>query len=283
MVGGFCPECDGKAEIIKNQVAEAIRETGVPRRADDERRNEFGAKGVIKWQPTDAEKLRGIQSQITLVNWSEPNRNPIYVTVDVGRLAHGGGATFPQSIDPDTASFLSYRVQCQVVLGTPGVMADPYFIDLNRGQRFTAAASYVAVTAQALPPPAPFNMGSGIVTYTAGSLAVFGGLGLGPAPSIAPPEITLFVDTPLAPTVSSAKLEIPNRANYLLRAPSSDPAGTTTITFFDNSGLTVIESVTILNSSVQVPIALPQDAFFVQVTNAGANLALYRVIFQLSV
>ena len=152
--------CEGHPLILDAEaarsIAEAVRDGVIgPRRRDVARVNQSGGKGIIKFNPTADETQAGIKQQVTLVDWSSPDGEPRAVTVDVGRIAGGGGGTFPTGGSGTVAlPNLSYRARAQVLIGTPATQADPFFLDINRGQRFTCTASYVAATAEMLAPAA---------------------------------------------------------------------------------------------------------------------------------
>lgn len=268
--------------------------------------NSTGGKGVIKFNPTSDDILRGIRAQTTLFTWQSPDGQPHFVTVDLGRMANGYGApasngsigpglggggagTFPtpQTGAPGSATpFLSYRATGQIVLGTPGTMQDPFYLDIGRGQRFSALASYVAVTAEAEPPPA--GLFSGVVTYDAGALGVYATLGIGFAPSLAPVVFTQYVDTTTPGTANAGlafTLPIPARANFLLSVQSSNKADTMRLIFLDAGGRAVASTNSFTNGTQNSlePIPLAEDYDAVILRNEGGVDANYRLIYQLSV
>lgn len=261
--------------VIDRDVAEALASLRAPRRRDDRRANQYGGKGIIKFNPTQEETLLGIREEITLIDWQSEDGMPHTVTIDLGRIFGAGVGTFPQgSIPTDVAVVgLSYRAQAQVILGTPSAMSDPFFVDINRGQRFTASASYVAVTARMLTP-------SVLGVNRSGSLGVFGNLGYGPAVSTAPVLITQYFDvlTVGVPVLST----IPPRANVLV-AVSGDTAGNTTqIDLVDNAGASF--TFTVVGGYVSNAMnVLPADAFSLRITNLGPLEESVNLVYQVSV
>lgn len=268
--------------------------------------NQFGGKAIIKFNPTADEITNGIRAQNSLFVWESPDKQPHFITVDVGRIVNGYGApasnastapgtggggagTFPTPSAPGSpTTFLSYRATAQVVLGTPGTMQDPFYLDIGRGQRFSALASYVAVTAQAEPTPAgtPAGAFSGGVTYVPGSLGVYATLGVGFAPSLAPVTFTQYIDVTnpgTATTGAAYTLPIPPRANFLLPLQSGDKGGTSRLIFLDAGGRVITTTQSFATGAIANPIALGEDYDAVIVRNEGAVFANYRLIYQLSV
>lgn len=164
---------------------------------------------------------------------------------------------------------LAYRGRVQVLLGQQAVMEDPFYVDIGRGQRFTATASFVGVTLQALAPP---------VGYNAGSIALWCGLGHGQARSAAPVVYTQYVDQ-LAPA-GVTNVIIPPRANFLLPLRSSDVNNTVQLDFLDNTGA-IIDSLQFGNGAMITPAPL-EDAYSINITNQGMATVNYRPCFQLS-
>jgi hypothetical protein len=280
--------------------------------------NQWGGKGIIKFNPSDAERQNGIQQEISLLVWQSPDGLPHYVTIEVGRLVSGVGGPGSdgtpgglQYVNPITAVGLGsvgggtwpaaqeggiplyYRAAAQVVMGTPGAMQDQFWIDINRGQRFTACVSYVAVTAQMRPPPvdelsgvvispAAFQTSPGVgPQYVSGSMVVYATLGMAVAPSLAPVEYTQFIDYNSigeGPLQSASRI-VPPRANFLLPLLAQQP-DTVSIFFFDNVGDTQAQT-SIINNQVSNLIAIPEDTYGVAVR--GTQSQNYRLIYQLSV
>lgn len=164
---------------------------------------------------------------------------------------------------------VAYRGLMQVVLGSPSAMEDPFFIDIGRGQRFVASASYVAVTAQALAPPSGFQ---------AGSIALIGRLGHGEAGSLSPVTYTIPIDSLAASAVSN--VVIPPKANFLLPVFSSDLNNTIQLEFLDNVG-NRIKALSFGNGGQLYPIPLG-NAYSINVTNQGAVAANYELPFQIA-
>jgi hypothetical protein len=263
--------------------------------------NSTGGKGIIKFNPTPEEITRGIRAQTTLFSWQSPDGQPHYVTIDFGRMANGFGAPasngsiqpglggggagqFPQPNTGTITSFLSYRATAQITLGTPGTMQDVFYLDIGRGQRFSALASYVAFTAEAEPPPA--GLFSGVVTYVAGALGVYATLGIGFAPSLAPLVFTQYIDV-LNPGTGNAgaafTLPIPPKANYILGLQSSNKSDTMRLLFEDIGGRVIASTNSFANGTLIVPIPLAEDYDAVIVRNEGGVDANYRLLYQISV
>lgn len=244
--------------------------------------NQYGAKGTIKYNPSQAESVIGMRSSISIVDWQAEDGRPCQVTVEAGILAQGGPGSFPFATDPSGNPYV-YRQRCQVIMGSPGTMQDVFFIDLNRGQRFTATASYMAVSAEALAPPTSMA-GVGGTTFVGGSVVAVGSIGYGIAISRAPTVLTLYADDmavqPL--TNSSIVFRIPPRANFLLPVYGSDYTGSFALSFQDVFGTSL--GVLAFNSGQLIaPIPIPQDAFQVLLANTGATNTNTRLIFQISV
>ena len=270
LIGGVCQRCDGQPQVLAYEIAQALADKFGPRRRDDRRANQYGGKGVIKFAPTEAETRSLIKQNVTLVDWQSADGEPHPVTVEVGRIAIGGGGSFPQAQSGGVA--LSYRPRAQVIIGQPSVMSDPFFIDINRGQRFTAAASYLAVTAEMLAPPA-----GGV----SGSMSVLGGIGFGQAVTIAPVVITQYIDS-LAALAVAAPIVVPPRCNFLLPLRSSDQNNLMLVEFLDTNSA-VIDVLQFSNGQMVAPAPLSADTYSVRVTNQGAVAASYRLIFQVDV
>ncbi len=225
---GVCASCFGS--VAGQEIAKVLKPN---QRAG--RTNQYGGKGIIKYNPSIAETQAGIRQDITVVDWQSIDGNARALTIEVGRIETGGGGTYPASrmanVPVWTAStpytdignfvqnpiggnryvltqagvsapaggplgvgsgiadgtcvwdffgadvLYNYPARVQVILGTPGSMLDRFYIDIARGQRFTVAASYVAATVSMLPP------GQGLAS---GSMAAYGLLGYGTAPTLAP-------------------------------------------------------------------------------------------------
>lgn len=278
--------------------------------------NQWGGKGTIKFNPTEAEMNAGIREQQSLLVWTSPDGLPKYVTVEVGRLASGvggpgadgtvggltyvdlvvkqgvgsvGGASWPAATDA-SGNPLYYRAVAQVVVGTPGTMQDQFWIDVNRGQRFTAVASYVAVTAQMLGPPLDNTSGDVIVPtgfngqpYRSGSLVTYATLGAAVAPSLAPVLYTQYIDNSpgLSPGISSYTRLIPPRANFIYPLFPSN-LGTMSFQFFDNSGRAIEGQIFVAGETTQAPpYRIPADAYGVTFTDAVRPIE-FRLVYQLS-
>lgn len=287
--------------------------------------NQWGGKGIVKYNPTEADINVGTRQQQSLLVWQSPDGLPHYVTVEVGRLASSaggpgadntpsgtsfvlnpavafaqgsvGGGTWPAGQDV-AGNPLYYRATAQIVLGTPGVMEDSFWIDINRGQRFTAVASYVAVTAQMNPPPTDESTGSTLVPppyttpYLSGSLVTYATLGVDVAPSLSPVLYTQYIDTTRAIQNNDYFFRvIPPRANFLLPIlQSSQVAGAkVAFQFLDNAGIVCGSSpIFTVGTGLNItPFAIPEDAFSIAISNTfgagpGANSSI-RLIYQLSV
>jgi hypothetical protein len=284
---------------------------------DPKTQNQWGGKGVIKFNPTNNEIVQGIKSEISLFSWQSPDGLPHFVTVDIGRYTAGvggpgndgtkgggatvlsvtnprpvigavSGATWPAAADQN-GNPLYYRAIAQVLLGTPGTMQDPFYIDINRGQRFSTLASYVDVTAQMNGPPIDEATGNVIIPanfttpFVSGSLAVYATLGMGVAPPLAPVLYTQYIDNQVAVTNTFIRA-VPERANFLFPVLLQGIGDTLKLVFINNVGSTVgaIVDPAFGTTPVSVPpIPLPEDCYGVSVlVTAGTN---YRLVYQLSV
>jgi hypothetical protein len=290
--------------------------------------NQWGGKGIIKNNPSNNEIAQGIKQEISLFTWESPDKLPHYVTIDVGRIAGGaggpgkdnspggtsyistvsalgqgsvGGGSWPSGQDT-AGNPLYYRASAQVLIGTPGTMEDPFWIDINRGQRFTALASYVAITAQMNGPPVDELTGNVIVPasaihafttpYVSGSLAVYAKMGMAVAPTLAPVLYTQYIDNAAGspgPLNGSFFRVIPPRANTLLPMLMSVGllAQKTQLQFFDNAGELIGQTSIFTGPGLNTaPIAIPTDAFGLVISdNLGTtpNGNNFRLIYQLSV
>jgi hypothetical protein len=281
--------------------------------------NQWGGKAIIKYNPSSDERQIGIQQEATLITWSSPDGLPHYVTVEVGRLVGGvggpgldtfqvaggistagnGGGTFPLGHDKATGAPLSYRACAEVLIGTPGTMQDTFYMDINRGQRFTALASYVAITVKMDAPPVNQTafQGNGLPLldpagqYISGSMAVYATLGMAVAPTLAPIMFTQYIDMNNTGQGGIVLLNfpriIPPRANVLLPVMASS-SSTININFFDNSGRPV-GNPPVYNTgtpnALGPTIDIPQDAYSLLLNpNPGStgNFS-FRLIYQLSV
>jgi hypothetical protein len=274
--------------------------------------NQWGGKSIIKYNPTSDETQRGIRQEVSLLVWQSPDGLPHPVTIDVGRIAAGlggpgsddgpgsaavgtgiGGGTYP--LGSDATDSLSYRASAQVLLGTPGTMQDPFFIDVNRGQRFTTCASYCAITAAMDAPPTGLDPNL-VGTFASGSMAVYATLTANFAESEAPLQFTQFIEitndpgSPITGQFAIASRIIPPRANLLLPfSIGGQPAVNTEffIEVFDNSGfvLTTVKNGGTQTQSPAIPLA--QDAYSVRLTASNlmnmTGLYTARFIYQLSV
>jgi hypothetical protein len=247
-----------------------------PRGRADKRANQTGAKGVIKSNPTTADTNAGVKQQITLIDWQSESGYPEPITVEMNRLI-GAGGSFPAAKDASGVK-LAYRANAQVFYGTPGAMQNPFFIDINRGQKFSVTASYLAMTAQMTATPTGLTQ----VTYAGGSMAVVGNLGTGYTLTLAPVLFTQFFDE-ISGGGSSQLTPIPEKANFLLPVRSSEFGVSLQIFFFDAAGVRV-DSLPIFSvGAMTSPLEIPQDAYSVQVVNQGPGLASFRLVYQISV
>jgi hypothetical protein len=281
--------------------------------------NQYGGKAIIKYNPSSDERQTGIAQEVSLINWMSPDGLPHYVTIDVGRLAGGyggpgndarasslgvgdtgiGGGTWPLGVDvnaPDGAGGFGvayfYRATAQVLIGLPGAMQDPFYIDLNRGQRITALASYVVVTVAMGPPPPIPTFRAPRYAYASGSMAVYATLGPAVAPSIAPVLFTQYTDITDGVDPQFVKV-VPPRANKLVALQSSnDAAQAAELWLLDNPGnlIGAIPFTTCSNAigSGNTPeVVIPEDCYSLLVKfHAGAdNTSKYewRLVYQLSV
>ncbi len=270
----------------------------------------YGGKAIIKYNPSSDEVLSGIRQNATLFTYQSPDGLPHYVTIDVGRLSSGlggpgsdggpgaaavtngaGGGSFPLGQDA-AGNTLTYRATAQILIGTPGSMQDPFYIDINRGQRFTALASYVAVTVQMNAPPIDEITGLPLVllgTIQSGSMAVYATLGPAVAPSLAPVLFTQYVDLiapPIGPPLAAQFSRIiPPRANLLFPIQSSNISGTISLSLKNVSGQNVATPPAVAAGASQA-LVIPEDAYSVFVAPSvfpmGAPVA-WRLVYQLSV
>ncbi len=267
--------------------------------------NSTGGKGIIKFNPTSDEILNGIRPQVSLLVWQSPDGQPHYVTIDVGRLAGGvggpgndslasgqaigtgiGGGTFPLGILPNN-NLLYYRACAQITLGAPGTMQDYFYVDINRGQRFTALASYVAITAQMDPPPTNGPLENPAVS---GSMGVYATCGPAIAPTLAPVLFTQYVDDipGPAPTPNGFVQIIPPRANTLLALVTNTVTSEALLLKFLNNAGEPTFRVSLTSRGIPQPIVIPQDIYSVAVTFDPVGLDLtgfydWRLVYQLSV
>jgi hypothetical protein len=246
-----------------------------------------------------------------------PDGLPHYVTIDVGRLAGGyggpqndsrvsslgtadsgiGGGTWPLGVDPNAPDGAGgvgvayfYRAYAQVLIGLPGAMQDPFFIDLNRGQRLTALASYVVVTVAMGPPPPIATFRPPRFTPFSGSMAVYATLGPAVAPSLAPVLYTQYSDITDGVVPQFIKV-VPPRGNVLVGLQSSnDAVQAAELWMLDNPGniIGAIPFNTCTNLIGGAPtLAIPEDCYSLLVKfHAGAdNTSKYewRLVYQLSV
>jgi hypothetical protein len=282
----------------------------------------YGGKAILKYAPTANEIAAGIRQQNSLFVWTSPDGKPRFVMIDVGRLANGaggpdypvtnaanasgnfsgalvsqltgGGGTFPLGVDPVTGAVLSYRATAEIVLGTPGTMQDPFWVDINRGQRFTAVASYVAITAQMNAPPGdtvttlPVKLAAGAVV--SGSLVVYGTIGEGINPSLAPVVVTQYIDNMSGSQVVgnpyAYNLVVPPRANILLPivTPGGAAVGGFQLIFYDVAFTPLGQTQTFTGAApMTVPIELPQDCYRIAIIDKSGFTENYRIVYQLSV
>lgn len=253
-----------------------------PRGASDVRANQYGGKVVLKFNPSPAEVNSGIRQSATLVDWTSPDGHAHPCTVEIGRVAAGGGGSFPAITDA-SGNTLFYRPFAQVVYGTPSAMQDPFYIDINRGQRFTVDANYVAVTAQMATIPSP---------AVSGSIAVFGNIGSGEAISTAPVLFTQYSDQ-IGPipnnfssgggTVNQFSLIIPPKANILFPPLVVNGGTNVTLTFLDVNGTTVWTITYAVATPPLTPFFIPVDAYTVVVSSPGSISLKARLVYQLSI
>jgi hypothetical protein len=257
--------CDGQPSYLAHEIAQALGDLLGPKRREARSVNQFGGKGVIKFAPSNDEVTNGVRESITLVDWQSQDGLPHPVTCEIGRIVAGGGGSFPQGVDP-AGTALIYRAQAQVIFGSPAAMQDPFFMDIGRGQRFTVAASYVAITAQMLA-PSPGD--------ASGSMVAVAGLGFGTSPTLAPILFTQYLD---AIKIAGTKtIIVPPRANVLLPLVSNHLVTNVTVEFLNNNGGTIQ-----VYAAITAPIVLPEETYAIRVTNNGA-FASFSMIFQLSV
>lgn len=286
--------------------------SGVPSLASPA--NATGGKAVIKFNPTNDEITSGIRAQATLFSWQSPDGQPHFVTVDVGRIANGvggpnadgtsgqtpisqmgslGGGSFPAAQDA-AGNPLYYRAVAQILLGTPGTMQDPFFIDINRGQRLTACVSYVAVTAMMRSTPVSENDGAVIVPsfggnpFVSGSICVYSTLGVGFAPSQAPLLYTQYIDSNFGDVVpgSIAYNRItPPRANRLLSAQSTNGGNGLKVEFAAPAAAGFI-TPPFTNGELGVfgnGLPISADGDVVILTSTSGVAASFKLVYQISV
>jgi len=281
---GICATCFGRD--AGREIGAAIASVLRPQRRSD-RTNQYGGKCVIKYNPTVAETIAGIKQSATILDWQSEDGQPHVVTIELGRIASGGGASFPRGMldpDPSTGQLrpLSYRGAFQVLVGTPGTMQDVFYLDIGRGQRLTVAASYVAITAEALPPPTALTP-DGPLTFQPGSMTVAAGLGYGAAFSMAPLYYTQYID--LFEPDDVRELVIPPWANTIASVRCSDPTTQLRIDVQDNAGLVIQTIGPYANSVVPFPsVPIPGDAYAIQVKNvlSVGETVEARVVYQIT-
>lgn len=233
--------------------------------------NQYGAKGILKFNPTEAETRLGYKQEVTLVNWESRDGAPRRVSLEFGPLASSGGGTFPQATSGGTN--LAYRAYVVVIFSTPATTFDGFFADLGRGQRVVLATSRVTLTAVM---PAPQT------NYTSGSMSVIGGVSEGGVPSYTPVLFTEFIED-LAAGATSTAVVLPPRATRLDIVGMSATAASAALSFLDNAG-TVIRTVPSFANGTQVEsIPLPRGAYSVTVQNTGGAISSFDLPFQLSV
>lgn len=245
------------------------------------RKTQYGQKGTIKYNPSNDETQSGIRQTVTLVDWSSPDGVPRDVTVEIGVISGSGNyptRSFLQVVGGVLTAFsYSYRARAQVIIGQTGSMQDIFYLDINRGQRFTTSASYVAITAEALPPPS----GPLFTRVVPGSMTVTAGLGYGACRPLAPVLYTQYIDG-ISASTNPVTFQIPPRANFLLPILVSD--NTVPITISENApGIGTIGQFTFVSGQMTAAVPLAQDADQISfLYPVGASTISSRLVFQLS-
>jgi len=276
--------------------------------------NSTGGKAIIKYNPTQDEIANGIRSEATLFSWESPDGQPHFVTVEVGRVVGGvggptqdgspgqtpisniggaGGGTFPAGLDAAGNPYY-YRASARILLGTPGTMQDAFFIDINRGQRFTACVSYVAVTAAMSSTPRSEETGDVIIpnpltgkAFVSGSLVVYASLGVGFAPSLAPVLYTQYIDlnSTDAPAGTYTRF-VPPRANRLISAQSTN-GGAPLKVEFGSPGADGFITPPFTNGEMGQfngdGLSISGDGDLLELTSTSGVPAGYKLVYQISV
>ena len=281
--------------------------------------NALGGKAIIKYNPSNDEITAGIRQNVTLFTWQSPDGQPHFVTIEVGRVANGiggpdnegapgqppataaaigaaGGGTWPAGADA-AGNPLYYRPVAQILLGTGGTMQDPFFIDINRGQRFTACVSYVAVTALMRSTPLSENTGLPVApglavgnnkTYVSGSMAVYATLGIGYAISVAPLLYTQYIDSNSTDSVAGSQTYTritPPRANLLLSA-QAQLNGTTMKINFDTPAEPGLQTPPFTNAEMGVfggGLPISGDGLLTLLNYTTGLPENFKLIYQISV
>jgi hypothetical protein len=220
----------------------------------------FGRVLKVKWQPNEADSRNGIVQQDTASQWQGDKAEAQAITVQAGVVAAAEST-------PTAGS----RPYGQISFGSDGTIVTVPF-DIGRGVRFTVACNFVTVLIGAEEPAA---------SETAVPMSIGVSLGMFAAPTLAPVFRTVYVDN-LGIGQSSGVLPIPAAGVQLYTPLCSRGVGQLALIFFDASKSLVVGEFN-LNSGVPiVPIPIPNDAVFFQVTNYSGGQANIRLPFQLS-
>lgn len=224
----------------------------------------YGRVVKIKWAPTEEDIRNSIVESDTASQWQGDKVEAQAITVQTGVVAPAAGTAG----SPGTPGARPYG---KISFGSDGTIVSVIY-DIGRGTRFTVACNFVTVLVGMEQP------GIGEVPAT---MSVGVSLGMFAAPSLAPVFRTVYIDGIANGDVSDT-LPVPAAGVQLYTPMCSHGAGTVSINFFDVSQSVIVGQFVLNNGVPHLPIPIPGDAVYFQITNNSGAAANYRLPFQLS-
>lgn len=239
--------------------------------------------------PSSVDALLGGSAKVTtagppveLARWTaESQVESCPVTVGLGRVAPN-----PNTIDGDAAgSLLPFRPFAIVQYGTRNASIS-FEVDIGPGTQFTIGATAVNVMVQM----DAYKPGTSFAANEYGSLVLAGQLSFYPIVRTAPVTRTIYYDAGQIET-NYVQIEAANVITIVVPLfakrvsffrDNSIAAGADTYNFQDSQGNTVTLGTVAANAYFTEPVLLPGDVYFIQIQGAGASLASYRFVFELS-
>lgn len=166
----------------------------------------------------------------------------------------------------------SARPYAEIQMGTMGFTEPTFRVDVGRGVRLTGEGNYVSVVV---------GMGAPLAGFPSAIYTLGARMGFFAAPTVTPLMFTSYIDQ-LAPTATSPKIVVPERANFILPPQMSDVlTGSIQINFLDSTGNTIYSLPVPVGGAV-APIPATGDIVAITVQNTGVLTQNVRIPWQIS-
>ena len=195
-----------------------------------------------------------------IINWEGKENDTRTVTVSIGPILQGGGATYPNATVGGTNA--SYRPYFRALFGASG-QGQPVEVigDIGLGVQFTIACAFLYVDV---------GMDPAQAGYTPGSMLVSGQMGFFAVGRHAPVQRSVYIDA-LANAGATQTVTVPRFAAALLPVQVVDTVPSLTMDFRDAAGTTRYSLILQAPGQLVAPVPLFGDIATIRLTNNSAT------------